>query len=303
MLMGFDNTTNTSRIISMDPLWQQSLTVAHNETATIPYNLSVEKGGYNRIEFLLFNETAPDPDLSRGDLMNASYRDLHLWVNVTDTEFRKPSLIPTTTSIPLIPNVTVISNITTNTTLKIEVTTISVPIPLITKTAADDPWVENFHMETYRYGIPECMMKQVFPDIVNNPNYGINSAHPTLVGLTAEQWNAFHSDWETWNTTGTSQKFNVTNCQNVPISENTTWIAWDVAYVGARIIPRNGNPSDYTIIITVGAEGKSGAQIITNKTLTMDQPITIEHWIPLRRSEIGTLGNPSINYNKLTNSY
>jgi uncharacterized membrane protein len=303
VLMVFDNTTNTSRIISMDPLWQQSLTLAHNESETISYNLSVEKSGYNRIEFLLFNETVPGSDVSTIDTMNASYRDLHLWVNITDKEIQESSPIPTIApGIQLIPNLTVIPNVTTNATLTIAVTTISVPIPLITKTATDDPWVENFHMETYRYGIPECMMKQVFPDIVKDPNYGINSAHPTLVGLSTEQWNAFHSDWETWNTTGLSQTFNVSKCQNVPISENTTWIAWDFAYVGARIIPRNGNPSDYTIIIILGAEGKSGAQIITNTTLTMDQPITIEHWIPLRRSEIETLGNPSINYNKLTNS-
>jgi uncharacterized membrane protein len=80
MLMEFDNTTNTSRIMSMDPLWQHSLTLAHNETALIPYNLSVEKSGYNRIEFLLFNETVPGPAVSGSDLINASYRDLHIRV-------------------------------------------------------------------------------------------------------------------------------------------------------------------------------------------------------------------------------
>jgi uncharacterized membrane protein len=80
MLMEFDNTTNTSRIITMDPLWQHSLTLAHNETAMIPYNLSVEKSGYNRIEFLLFNETVPGPAVSTSNLINASYRDLHIRV-------------------------------------------------------------------------------------------------------------------------------------------------------------------------------------------------------------------------------
>ena len=77
-LMESDTTTNTSRIMSMDPLWQHSLTLAHNETALIPYNLSVEKSGYNRIEFLLFNETMPGPAVRGSDLINASYRDLHI---------------------------------------------------------------------------------------------------------------------------------------------------------------------------------------------------------------------------------
>jgi len=80
MLMEFNTTTNASRIMSMDPLWQHSLTLAHNETAMIPYNLSVNKSGYNRIEFLLFNEAVPGPAVSSSDLINASYRDLHISV-------------------------------------------------------------------------------------------------------------------------------------------------------------------------------------------------------------------------------
>ena len=55
IFMEFDSVTNTSRIMAMDPLWQHSLTVADNETTIIPYNLSVEKTGYNRVVSLLFN--------------------------------------------------------------------------------------------------------------------------------------------------------------------------------------------------------------------------------------------------------
>lgn len=82
MLKEYDNVTNTSRILTMDPLWQHSFTLAHNETATIPYNLSVAKSGYNRVEFLLFNETLPGSAVSSVDRINVSYRDLHLWVTV-----------------------------------------------------------------------------------------------------------------------------------------------------------------------------------------------------------------------------
>ena len=76
----FDNVTNSSRILAMDPNDQLSLTLAHNETTLIPYTLSVPKGGYNRIEFLLFKETGSD--LTGGDRVNASYRELHLAVTV-----------------------------------------------------------------------------------------------------------------------------------------------------------------------------------------------------------------------------
>lgn len=78
----FDNVTNTSRIQAMDPIDRLSLTLAHNETRIIPYDLSVGKPGYNRIEFLLFNETIPGFEVTGNNRINASYRDLHLWVTV-----------------------------------------------------------------------------------------------------------------------------------------------------------------------------------------------------------------------------
>jgi len=78
----FDTVTNTSRILAMDPLGEHSLMLAHNKTANFLYNLSVGKTGYNRIEFLLFNETVPGPGVSGRDRIDASYRDLHLWVTV-----------------------------------------------------------------------------------------------------------------------------------------------------------------------------------------------------------------------------
>jgi uncharacterized membrane protein len=76
----FDNVTNSSRIRMMDPNARLSLTLSHNETTIIPYNLSFNKTGYNRVEFLLFNEDVPGFEVSGSDRINASYRDLHLRV-------------------------------------------------------------------------------------------------------------------------------------------------------------------------------------------------------------------------------
>ena len=78
----FDTTTNTSTILSMDPLDRKSLVLSHNETVEIPYNLSINKAGYNRVEFLLFNETVPGMNVTGSDRINASYRDLNLWIAV-----------------------------------------------------------------------------------------------------------------------------------------------------------------------------------------------------------------------------
>jgi len=74
----FDNITNISRITVMDPNARLSLTLTHNETAIIPYNLAFNKTGYNRLEFLLFDEDVPGFEVTDSDRINASYRNLHL---------------------------------------------------------------------------------------------------------------------------------------------------------------------------------------------------------------------------------
>ena len=87
----FNNVTNISRIIAMDPNDHVSFTLAHNATTIIPYNLSLKKTGYDRVEFLLFNEGVPGLDVTGSDRINASYRDLHLWVSVGEAEYEDQS--------------------------------------------------------------------------------------------------------------------------------------------------------------------------------------------------------------------
>jgi uncharacterized membrane protein len=77
----FDTVTNFTHIRAMDPVDRLPLALAHNETRIVPYELSVRKTGYDRIEFLLFNETVPGGEVTGTDRINASYRALHLWVN------------------------------------------------------------------------------------------------------------------------------------------------------------------------------------------------------------------------------
>jgi uncharacterized membrane protein len=78
----FDPATNTSTVHAAERLDRFTLTVPHNETSELPWEFSVPSADYNRIEFLLFNETVPGPAVTGEDRINASYRDLHLWVRV-----------------------------------------------------------------------------------------------------------------------------------------------------------------------------------------------------------------------------
>jgi uncharacterized membrane protein len=76
----FDNATNTSRLIAMDPGDRLAVTLAHNETFVIPYNLSVRKTTYNRVEFLLFKDRAPGADITGDDRITMSYRNVNMWI-------------------------------------------------------------------------------------------------------------------------------------------------------------------------------------------------------------------------------
>jgi hypothetical protein len=108
-------------------------------------------------------------------------------------------------------------------------------------------------MKKYVYGISDCVMKQAFPDIANDPDYGLKSAHPKLVGISNEKWNSFYEDWRTGKNTGQSQTFSSQKCLNVPYSESTTW---DMASVEAMITSRNAKPTNYTIVISLSSSGK-----------------------------------------------
>lgn len=80
--MSFDEKTNTSSLQSMDMLDRFTVPVSHNQTVITPYSFAAKKTGYNRIEFLLFNQTVPDNRVRGMDRINQSYRDLHLWLTV-----------------------------------------------------------------------------------------------------------------------------------------------------------------------------------------------------------------------------
>lgn len=78
----FDPETNRSVISSMRLLDRFSVTLAHNTTEELNYTFTVEDPAYNRLQFLLFNETVPSDAVTGSDRVDTSYRDLHLWLNV-----------------------------------------------------------------------------------------------------------------------------------------------------------------------------------------------------------------------------
>ncbi|WP_321507926.1 DUF1616 domain-containing protein [uncultured Methanoregula sp.] len=82
LTMTFNEKTNTTSLNSMTPLETFTVSVPHNQTVIRPYTLSPTATGFNRVEFLLFKDTVPDDHITGMERINASYRDLHLWVSV-----------------------------------------------------------------------------------------------------------------------------------------------------------------------------------------------------------------------------
>jgi len=82
MTMTFDEKTNTSSVQAMDLRDRFIVPVAHNESVITPYTFTAEKASYNRLEFLLFTDPVPGTTVAGMDRINASYRNLHLWLTV-----------------------------------------------------------------------------------------------------------------------------------------------------------------------------------------------------------------------------
>ncbi|MBE6516459.1 MAG: DUF1616 domain-containing protein [Methanocorpusculum parvum] len=78
----WDSATNSSVIHASMPLDRFEVSVLDNTTYLEKYYFSVPYTGYNRLEFLLYNETVPSASASAEEKIESAYRDLHLWIKV-----------------------------------------------------------------------------------------------------------------------------------------------------------------------------------------------------------------------------
>jgi len=79
----WDPMVNVSVLDSMVRVDSFPARLEHNTTWERQVNFTVPDTSYNRIDFLLFNETVPGLEVTGTDRINASYRNLHLWFNAT----------------------------------------------------------------------------------------------------------------------------------------------------------------------------------------------------------------------------
>lgn len=77
----YDPVANVTRIASMDLLERHSLNLSHDEAQEFAFTFGIDSPRYNKIELLLHKDSAPPGEIRNEDRINASYRDLHLWID------------------------------------------------------------------------------------------------------------------------------------------------------------------------------------------------------------------------------
>ncbi len=78
-----DVISNSTKINSMERLDRFSLSLRPEQELERSYTYTVDSEDFNRIELLLFKDEAPSDDTWGLERIAASYRNLHIWVDVT----------------------------------------------------------------------------------------------------------------------------------------------------------------------------------------------------------------------------
>jgi uncharacterized membrane protein len=78
----FDTAENVSRISSMDLLDRHALNLSHDEVREFTYTFGINSPQYNKIELLLHKDEVPPAEIRNEDRITASYRDLHIWIDI-----------------------------------------------------------------------------------------------------------------------------------------------------------------------------------------------------------------------------
>jgi hypothetical protein len=232
----------------------------------------------------------------------------------------------TVTTIPPPPESATLASIQTTATIApmITLTTIPVgitttaPVEVITSSSlassANDPYQENLHvtLNYLYYPINNCDMMIYFPDVANDPAYGLSVSPAKVIGIPSDEMDKFlrenteipENDY--YNSTGDPQY----NPENVKLKDRKFLIhngcmnqvvdpQWNFVEVAIHIIPRNARPTNYTIGTNILSYGdKIVAQITTDKTLTLDQPEDLTVYIPLKTNDMSRFTGASLVYRK-----
>jgi hypothetical protein len=149
----------------------------------------------------------------------------------------------------------------------------------------NEPYVSDLGFTSYYFSfdIPGCDMKEIFPAIAHDPDYGIEQPVPKLSSVSAAEIRSFIRDY-TQGSNENSPFKGIYGCQGVSMSPN-----WNFAEISASITPRNARPANYEISLIMKSQGKNITVFTTQENLTPDQPIALVRYIPMKTDEVELL--------------
>ncbi|MCK9579666.1 MAG: hypothetical protein M0Q92_04355 [Methanoregula sp.] len=161
--------------------------------------------------------------------------------------------------------------------------------------ALDHPRIvlQTFVKEGTSFNIPNCAMKEVFPQAAGDPAYGIRQKPPKLVLLTDDEINAFIDTYaDKSRLYPKNEKYVDPNsigspaCAGVPANPE-----WNFIRINATFIPRNVHPGEYDIGFNLNKGDVVITQVRINQTFIIDETVILVRYIPLKVEEMDAFDN------------
>ncbi len=155
--------------------------------------------------------------------------------------------------------------------------------------AAGDPQIVllTFVKEYFIFDIPDCAMREVFPEAAGDPAYGIRQPVPKLVMVPDREISAFIRAHAGEYANDPNPHLHV-DPNTIGSPACTGMVAnpkWNFVRINATLLPRNARPGEYDIGINVRSRGVVIEQIRLNRSFAIDRPVVIAGYVPLRLDE------------------
>ena len=224
--------------------------------------------------------------------------DLQLRRQLLQPHNQPRSQTPATTSVPttiaIAPNATPVITIQPTTTIDVTNYTYNITDPRILKLTFSNYEYTNPNGQLTPWTLPDCNMAEIFPEIVNNPNYGFNASFSDLTAISPEQFNAIYREY----IEGANQ-----NSQSVGTKQcygSTVYHQWTFYEISALISPTNVNPADYEIVMVPQGYPKDLAYINLTQQLSSANPnVELDSYIPVRVDQSQHIDNAVLRFYKL----
>jgi hypothetical protein len=143
----------------------------------------------------------------------------------------------------------------------------------------DNPWLQYlvFTRSYFPFTVPDCTMKELFPELALDPGYGIRQPVPRLTVLSADRMDTFIAEYANGNPNPPTS----TGCVAAPAGRD-----WNFVKIDGIVVPRNARPAGYDSLLEVRSQGRIIAGFRSGETLVPGQPYSFTWYVPLRTDEM-----------------